>query len=31
MDEAALHLGKLFSKPIGFPIPVMTAPLLHHQ
>lgn len=31
MDKVALHLGKLFSKPTGFPIPVMTVPLLHHQ
>ena len=31
VDKVALHLGKLFSKPIGFPIPVMTVLLLHHQ
>jgi len=31
MDKVALHLEKLFSKPIGFPIPVITVPLLHHQ
>jgi len=31
MDKVAVHLVKLFSKTICFPIQVMTVPLLHHQ